>query len=154
MYKSSPVRVYGAASALVAILGAQVVALADEPTGQMWRESTTMVMPGMTMPAHTMEVCVRTGKEDEALSRPQAPGMNNNCAVQDQKRDGNKFTATLVCTGKQPMQGTIEVIHNGDHSTMTMVFSMNGTQMTMKTDSQKIGTPCTPRAIPVAPRSP
>jgi hypothetical protein len=147
MHKSSPLRVSGAASALLVILGAQVVALADEPTGQMWRESTTMEMPGMTMPAHTMEVCVRTGKEDEALARSQGPGMNNNCAVQDQKRDGNKFTATLICTGKQPMQGTIEVIHNGDHSTTTMVFSMNGTQMTMKTDSQKIGTPCTPKAI-------
>jgi hypothetical protein len=150
MHKSNTVRVCGAATALVVILGAQVVALADEPTGQMWRESTTMEMPGMTMPAHTMEVCVRTGKEDEALSRPQGPGMGNNCAIQDQKHDGNKFTATMICTGKQPVQGTIEVIRNGDHSTTTMVLSMNGTQMTMKTDAQKIGTPCTPRALPGA----
>jgi Protein of unknown function (DUF3617) len=151
MNKSNPIRIYGAASALVVILGAQVVALADEPTGQMWRESTTMEMPGMAMPAHTMEVCVRTGKEDEALSRPQSPGMNNNCAVQDAKHDGNKFTATMICTGKQPMQGSIEVIRNGDHSTTTIVFSMNGTQMTMKTDAQKIGTPCTPKALQVPP---
>ena len=109
-----------------------------------------MEMPGMAMPAHTMEVCVRTGKEDEALSRPQSPTMGDNCSVQDQKHDGNKFTATLICSGKQPMQGTIEVIRNGDHSTSTMVFSVNGTQMTLKTDSQKIGTPCTPKAIPGA----
>jgi hypothetical protein len=148
---SKRVRVRTAATAVLAVLGAQVVALADDkPAGEMWRETMSMDMPGMSMPPRTMDVCLPAGKAQEALSKPQGPGMGENCSVQDAKHEGNKFTATFICKGKQPVQGTIENVFEGDHSKVTMTMSMNGQQMTMKTDSQKVGTPCTPRTLPGA----
>ena len=148
---ANQIRVGTAATAVLAVLGAQVVALADDkPAGEMWRETMSMEMAGMTMPPRTMEVCVPAGKAQEALSKPQGPGMGDNCTIQDAKHEGNKFSAKLICTGKQPMQGTIENVDEGDHSKGTMIFSMNGQQMTMKTDSQKLGTPCTPKVMPAA----
>ncbi len=146
---ANQIRVSTAATAVLAVLGAQVVALADDkPAGETWRQTVSMEMAGMTMPPRTMEVCVPAGKAQEALSKPQGPGMGDNCSIQDAKHEGNKFSAKLICTGKQPMQGTIETVVEGDHSKGTMTFSMNGQQMTMKTDSQKLGTPCTPKVMP------
>ncbi len=148
---STQVRVSTAATALLAVLGAQGVALADDkPAGEMWRLSTSMEMPGMAMPARTMEMCLPKGKEQETLSKPQGPGMGSNCSVQNVKREGNKFSAAIMCTGQQPMQGTVESVFEADHAKTTMIMSMNGQQITMKTDSQKIGTPCTPTTPPGA----
>ncbi|HTY93730.1 MAG TPA: DUF3617 family protein [Steroidobacteraceae bacterium] len=138
-----------AAAASLAVLGTQPVAQADDkPTGELWRQTTSMQMAGMAMPARTFEVCVPPGKADEALSKPQGPGMGDNCSLQDAKREGNRFTAKFICTGKQPMQGTVESIFEGDHTRTTMTMSMGGQSMVMKTDSQKLGTPCTPKFVP------
>lgn len=151
MRSSSQVRVAGAVTALLAVLGTKVVALADDkPTGELWQQTMSMQMAGMSMPPRTMQVCVPPGKADEALSKPQGPGMNDNCSLQDAKREGNRFTAKFMCMGKQPVQGTVETIFAGDHVTGTMTMSMSGQQMTMKTDSQKLGTPCTPKAMPAS----
>ncbi len=145
---SNQFRHCSAATALLAVLGAQMVALADDkPAGETWQETMSMEMAGMSMPSRTVEVCVPAGKAQEALSKPQGPGMGDNCSVQDAKQDGNKFTAKFICTGKQPVQGSIETIFEGDHSKGTMTMSMNGQQMTMKTDSKKLGTACTPRTV-------
>jgi hypothetical protein len=148
---SRHVRAGTAVTALLAVLGAQVVALADDkPAGEMWRLSTSMDMPGMTMPARTMEMCLPKGREQETLSKPQGPGMGSNCSLQDVKRESNKFSATVMCTGQRPMQGTVESVFEADHAKTTMIMSMNGQQVTMKTESQKIGTPCTPTLPPGA----
>lgn len=147
----SQARVYGAASAFLAILGAQVVALADEaPTGEMWQVSMTMEMAGMNMPARTMQVCVPKGKAQEALSKPQGPGAGDNCSIQDATHDATHYSAKFMCTGKQPMQGTVDTIFSGDHATSTMTMQISGQTMTMKNESQKLGTPCTPKAMPGA----
>lgn len=148
---SNQIRLATAATALLAVVGTRMVALADDkPAGETWRETMSMEMAGMSMPPRTMEVCVPAGKAQEALSKPQGPGMGDNCSIEDAKHEGNKFTAKFICTGKQPVQGTIENIIEGDHSKGTMTMSMNGQQMTMKTDSQKVGTPCTPKMMPGA----
>ncbi|HEX3835395.1 MAG TPA: DUF3617 family protein [Steroidobacteraceae bacterium] len=141
----------GAAIAVLTILGTAVIATADDKAaGEMWHQTMSMEMPGMTMPPHTMDVCLPAGKARESLSKPQGPGVGANCSVQDAKREGNKYTAKFSCSGKQPVQGTIENIFEGDHSKVTMILSMNGLQMTMKTDAQKVGTPCTPGSVPGA----
>ena len=148
---SIPIRVGIAATVLLAVVGAKVTVLADDkPAGEMWKETMSMQMAGMSMPPRTMEVCLPVGRAQEALSKPQGPGMGENCSVQDAKHEGNRFTAKFICTGKQPIQGTIENIFEGDHSKVTMIMSMSGQQMTMKTDSQKVGTACTPRTLPAA----
>jgi hypothetical protein len=139
----------GAAIAVLTIFGASVMATADDkPAGEMWHQTMSMEMPGMTMPPRTLDVCLPSGKAQESLSKPQGPGVGDNCSVQDAKHEGNRYTAKFICTGKQPVQGTIENIFEGDHSKLTMVLSLNGQQMTMKTDAQKVGTPCTPRSMP------
>jgi Protein of unknown function (DUF3617) len=148
---SNRVRLNTAATALVVILGGQVVALADDkPAGETWKTTVSMEMPGMSMPPRTMEVCVPVGKAQEALSKPQGPGMGDNCSMQDVKHDGTKFSAKFICTGKQPVQGTIENVFEGDHSKGTTTISVGGQQMTMKTEGQKVGTPCTPKTMPGA----
>jgi hypothetical protein len=76
--------------------------------------------------------------------------MGDNCTVQDAKREGNKYSAKFLCTGKQQVQGTIESIYDGDHAKTTMTMQMNGQTMTMHSDSQKLGTPCTPPSMPGA----
>jgi len=145
------VRVFGAATALVAMTGAHLVAQADDKAaGETWKQTMSMEMAGMNMPARTFEVCVPAGKAQEALSKPQGPGMGGNCAMQDIKHDGNRFTAKLICTGQRPMEATIETILDGDHAKTTVAMATSGQQMTMKMDSQKVGTPCTPKTLPGA----
>ncbi len=152
MRLSNPIRVSTAATAVLLVVGAQMIALADDkPAGEMWRETMSMEMAGMSMPPRTMEVCLPAGKAQEALSKPQgAPGMGETAASRMPSKEGNKFTAKFICTGKQPVQGTIENIFEGDHAKITMTMALSGQQMTMKTDSQKLGTPCTPRTLPGA----
>ena len=146
---SRPVLGCGAAMAVLAIFGAKVIAVADDkPAGEMWHQTMSMEMAGMTMPPRTLDVCVPPGRAQEQLSKPRGPGMGDNCSVQDAKREGNKFTARFSCTGKQPMQGTVETIVDGDHIKGTITMALSGQQMTMKTDSQKTGIPCTPQAAP------
>lgn len=137
----------GIAIAWAVILASQVVALADDkPAGEIWQQSMSMEMPGMTMPPRTMQVCVPPGKAHEALSKPQGPGIGDNCSIQDAKQEGNKYSAKFICTGKQAVQGTVESVFEGDHAKTTMTMTVNGQTLTMKTDSQKLGTACTPRA--------
>jgi Protein of unknown function (DUF3617) len=146
----SRTRILSAAALCLAVPGTQITARADDkPAGELWRQTTSMEMAGMSMPARTFEVCVPPGKADEALSKPQGPGMGDNCSFQDAKREGNRFTAKFICTGKQPMQGTVETTVEGGHIRTTMTMAMAGQQMTMKSDSQKVGTPCTPKTPPV-----
>ena len=102
------------------------------------------------MPPRTSQVCVPKGKAEEALSKPQGPGMGDNCSVQDAKHEGNKYSAKFLCTGKQSVQGTVETIVEGDHAKTTMTMQMNGQILTMKNDSQKLGTACTLKTIPGA----
>ncbi len=148
---SRQVRVSTAATAVITVLGAQVMALADDkPAGETWQQTTSMDMAGMSMPPRTAEVCLPAGKAQETLSKPQGPGMGDNCTIENPKHDGNKFTARFICTGKRPVQGTIENIFEGRHSKMTMTMSMGGQQVTTKVDSQKVGTPCTPKTMPGA----
>lgn len=142
-------RVVGAASAFLAILGAQVVALADDSTGgEMWQVTTSMQMAGMTMPPRTMQVCIAKGKEREALSKPQGPGMGDNCTTQVANQDATHYSLKFMCTGKQAVQGTVDTVVEGGHAKMIMTMQVNGQTMTMTNDSQNTGTACAPKAMP------
>ncbi|MGC1458749.1 MAG: DUF3617 family protein [Steroidobacteraceae bacterium] len=147
----SQARVGGAATAFLAIVGAQVVALADDtPAGETWQVTMSMEMAGMSMPPRTSQVCIPKGKAREALSKPQGPGMGDNCSIQDANVDGTHYSAKFICTGKQTVQGTVDTVVEGDHAKSTMTMQMNGQTMTMKNESQKVGTPCTPKSMPGA----
>jgi hypothetical protein len=144
-------RVWGAASACLAILGAQLVALADDaPAGETWQVTMSMQMAGMTMPPRTMQVCIPKGRAQESLSKPQGPGMGDNCSIQDASHDGSHYSAKFMCTGKQAVQGTVDTVVEGGHAKTTMTMQVNGQTMTMINDSQNTGTACTPKSMPGA----
>lgn len=135
--------------ALVASVAALVVpafASAQTVPGEKWKQSVTMEMGGMKIPARTMEVCVPIGKAEEALARPPD---NQNCTTSNVKRSGNTFSADIACTGKDAVKGHIESTTEGNRTIGKMRMQMEGMgEMTMNFDSTKLGTSC--QAVDVA----
>jgi hypothetical protein len=72
--------------------------------GEKWRSTMSMSAMGMTMPPMTTEVCVPKGSQ--ASERME---FEDNCRVTDQKRVGNKQTMRIVCTGRNAMEGDMEL---------------------------------------------
>ncbi len=54
----------------------------------MWHQTMSMEMAGMSMPPHSVDICVPQGKAEEALSKPQGPGMGDNCSMQGRQARG------------------------------------------------------------------
>ena len=93
----------------------------------------------MSMPARTTEVCAPIGKAEEAMARTD---NNSNCTVYDTQRAGNKFSAKMRCTGETPMEGSMEMVTEGNTMRGTTKMKMQGMEMVMKHDSTKLGTAC------------
>ncbi|HVY66353.1 MAG TPA: DUF3617 family protein [Gammaproteobacteria bacterium] len=114
-------------------------AFAQDPApGIKWKQTTSMQMAGMSMPATTRDVCVATGREQEALAAP-----DKNCVLSNVQRTGNGMRADVRCTGEHAMEGTIEQVSDGpdkSHGTFT-IRSAQG-EMVMKTTSVKLGEAC------------
>jgi Protein of unknown function (DUF3617) len=106
--------------------------------GELWRQTTSMDMKGMSMPSRTMEMCVPVGKANETLSRPQ----NSDCKVYDAKTVGNRFTAKMSCTGRAALEGEIETVTEGKTVRGTTHMKMQGGEATMKFESTRLGTAC------------
>jgi hypothetical protein len=108
--------------------------------GEKWKQSMSMEMSGMKMPARSFEVCVPVGKAAEALSRP--PENNENCVISNARSSGNKFSADMQCTGKMPMEGHIESVMEGNRTITKMQMTAQGMTMVMNMDATKLGTAC------------
>lgn len=133
-------------NALLAIASAVLVlsttpALAQKTVpGEKWRNTVSMEAMGMKMPGRTMEACVPVGKANEALARPQ--DNDSNCEMYDVKQSGNKFSGKMRCTGKQPMEGTIESESDGNRVKGKMSMTTGGQSMNMTYDGEKLGQAC------------
>jgi hypothetical protein len=84
------------------LVGAAIPAVAQkyEP-GEIWKMTVSMKMPGMSLPATTMEQCL-------PKANPGAGGMDNDdnsCKMDDYKTVGNTSTTKFSCTGKNAMTG-------------------------------------------------
>lgn len=124
------------AAAAVVVLAA-VSASAADPEGVLWEQTSQMSMEGvsMSMPQTTLQVC--TSKEWKAP--PQ--GADDTCKVSDFKRDGNKLTWTMQCTGQMPMKGNGELTFLGDDAyTGVVKATAEGMSMTIRLSGRKIGT--------------
>jgi Protein of unknown function (DUF3617) len=129
-----------------AVLAAAVVAQPMLPggkkvPGEIWRNSMTMEMQGMTMPmpGGGRENCVPKGNPQAAMAAP----PDKDCKVYDTQFSGNKFSGKFSCTGQQKMEGTMESVSDGDHVRGTMhARSADGNEFTMKFDNTRIGTAC------------
>jgi hypothetical protein len=109
--------------------------------GEKWKQTISMQAAGMSLPARTLEMCLPKGKEQEAASRPQQE--QGNCSIYDTKQSGNTFSAKMRCTGKDAMEGDIETVNHGaDHISGTTRMRGKDMEMTMKFDTQRLGTAC------------
>jgi len=134
---NKPLAVSAVLTLALALLPGAVFAQKKVP-GEMWKQTTSMEMMGMSMPSRTSQMCVPVGKANEALSRPDNP----NCSVHDVKNAGNTFSAKMVCTGKDAMEGDIETVSDGRTIKGVTHMKMQGGEGTIKFESTRIGTAC------------
>ncbi len=126
------------AAALIAVPALTLAADKPDMTEGLWEITSKVNMPGMPMqmPAHTMQHCFT--KEDIAKGDKTVPQgqPDQKCNMVDRKMSGNKFTYKMVCTGKNKMTMTGEVIYSKTSyrgsSQMDMV--QNGQPMRMNTE--------------------
>ena len=120
------------ASALVLACG--IAAAAQTVPGERWQHKMTMQMGGMSMPIPGGEVCAPVGQAAQELAKP-----DKNCTVSNAKQSGNKFSANVKCTGKEAMEGTMEMTTGPDLMTGKMTVRSADGEMTMVTESRKLG---------------
>jgi hypothetical protein len=118
----------------VVLLPAQALAQKKVP-GEKWRQTVSMQMAGMSMPARTTEICAPVGKANEALTRPE----DSSCSVYDVKTSGNSYSARMKCTGSDAMEGSIQTVSEGNTMHGTTTMKGKDGEMTMKFDSTRLG---------------
>lgn len=105
--------------------------------GERWRTTMSMAAMGMTMPGMSNEVCVPKGGDASQA------GLDKNCQTSNFRRSGNKISYHVVCTGKDPMEGDMEIENLGpDHYRGRMTAVADGEQMTMTYEGQKLPGEC------------
>jgi len=134
----------------VAVAGG-VLALAMAPAvlaqgaDDLYEVTVRMEMVGMPMqmPAMTQRSCVKKGASDADTVPHQ-----DNCNVTNARRDGNKVTFSMVCTGRDAMTGNGEMTYTGDGYAGTIRFKgkMEGQdmEMTQAITGRRVGA-CTAR---------
>jgi hypothetical protein len=101
--------------------------------GEKWQQNITMSMEGISMPLGNSEICAPVGKATE-LMKP-----DKNCKVSNVRQAGNKTSADIKCTGKDAMEGSVELIAEGNRTHGTARMRSGDGEMTMKMESQKMG---------------
>lgn len=109
-------RLLPASLRFAACVGAACALMSAAATAQgkdeLWDITTRIEMAGMPMqmPAQSHRMCVEKGNDAGLVPK----NDNGNCQVTDHKRTGNKFTFTVVCTGKDAMTGKGEMTYAAD----------------------------------------
>jgi len=111
--------------AVVAPLAYSALTRAQSGPDDLWEITTKVTMEGMSMPAMPSKVCRKRGET--------VPPVEQNCKTQDIKQVGNRTTYRVVCTGKDAMSGTGEVIQgNGTmRGTLKLSGKVDGEDSTM-----------------------
>ena len=127
----------------LAVLGIFPAVAFGEP-GEKWEIATRSEMPGMTLPAVTMNVCIKKGGEKDPANMMQ---RDSNCKVTDVKKSGGKTTWKMKCDNNgEIMTGSGEVKHKADsfQGTSRMTGKANGADVDMTANYQgkKLGTAC------------
>lgn len=108
-----------------------------------WEIATQMDMPGMPMKLPPQKVVQCITKEQLENPGGAVPGAadpkKNTCKVSDHKVSGNKITWTMSCAAPQEMNGTGEIIVDGDTYTGTMKMTNAQGTMTMKYTAKRLG---------------
>lgn len=112
--------------------------------GEKWEIATRSEMPGMALPAVTMNVCIKKGGEKDPANLMQ---RDSNCKVTDVKKSGGKITWKMKCDNNgEIMTGSGEVKHKSDsfQGVSRLTGKANGADvdMTAKYEGRKLGTAC------------
>jgi hypothetical protein len=126
------------------IMGLLSVSLSYAETGEKWEIATRSEMPGMAMPAVTMNVCIKKGAEKDPANLMQ---RDSNCKVTDVKKSGSKITWKMKCDNNgEIMTGSGEVKHKSDsfQGVSRMTGKANGADIDMTANYQgrKLGMTC------------
>ena len=129
---------------ILSILGMLPVSLSSADPGEKWEIATRSEMPGMALPAVTMNVCIKKGGEKDPASLMQ---RDSNCKVTDVKKSGAKTTWKMKCDNNgEIMTGSGEVKHKADsfQGTSRMTGKANGADVDMTANYQgrKLGVTC------------
>lgn len=136
-----PNKVILLATLACAAVGATALAQ-QKVAGEKWRMKMSMQAEGFTMPARTVEMCLPVGKTQEAMLN-QSSQENSNCSVSNYRQSGNKFSADMKCTGKDAMEGHVEMEQLGPDSTRgTMSAKTAEGSMKMQYEYTKLGGAC------------
>jgi hypothetical protein len=108
--------------------------------GEKWRTKVAMETQGFSMPARTIEMCLPKGKPEEAMHQQQE---NSNCAVSNVKTVGAKTSADIKCSGKDAMEGHMEMERLGEKSMRGSMDAKTGEMaMKMKYEYTALGEAC------------
>lgn len=121
---------------------AGVVALAQQKVaGEKWRMKMAMQAEGFSMPARTTEMCLPQGRPEQAMMQQQ--NDNSNCAVSNFTQSGNKYSADIKCTGKDAMEGHLEMEQLGPDSMRGRMNARSAdTSMKMEYEYTRLGQAC------------
>lgn len=123
-----------------ALVGAAALAQ-QKVAGEKWRMKMSMQAEGFSMPARTTEMCLPVGNTQQAMLNQGQE--NSNCSVSNYKQSGNKFSADMKCTGKDAMEGHVEMEQLGPSSTRgSMTAKTSDGAMKMDYEYTKVGGAC------------
>jgi len=124
----------GAAVAVALGFGAGTFARAQAARGDQWETTSQMTMDGVPVPVpgSTMKVC-------SAKDWKEPPGGRKECKNSNMKREGNKVTWDVQCTGPS-MTGRGEILFSSESAySGTIKFTTDQGAMTVKLTGKKIG---------------
>ena len=78
--------------------------------GDQWEVTVRMEMPGMTMPAQTVRMCLDKKARDESY----VPQGRGDCKVVDTHKSGNTLRYRMECSGKDALSTEGEITWSGD----------------------------------------
>jgi hypothetical protein len=103
--------------------------------------TTSMSMQGFSMPASKSMQCIARSQKAVA-PEPQ----DKNCRATDTQVSGNTVTMKMVCTGKDPMEGTGTFTTTGSAMKGRMVMKSGEGEMQMAYTAENTGKPCDAKA--------
>ena len=119
--------------AAVSALAFVLLPLQAQAPGDLWQVTTKMLMPGMTMPGQTSQVCAA-----KTWTKPPG-GEREGCTLSGFAMNGNTASWDTVCTGQQTMKGHGEITRTGDTYKGTIKLSADGFAMTIELEGKKLG---------------
>jgi hypothetical protein len=137
-------RVLVLSAVAVSMLAAAALA-AEKVAGVKWSARVTMQAKSFAMPERTVEVCLPATDPDQAAMEQ---GQQGNCKLSNYKRNGNKSSADIKCTGDVASETHWEMERNGDTMRGTMVTKTADNTINITYHYTRVGGACDMQQAP------